>query len=176
MGPEGIHITISEHVSPKRPLTWTVIASHIKLLLITFANASTVESCKSDTAACSRMRDLTGGLGVMHQPRVRSSIPTRKPNLSGASAENDPECSSNVENILIAGEASSTAVSAAALARHRFRQTFNARILAFCVGAMLSSCTQSSSTSISPLITKTTQASIRREFRCNILYLLIVGP
>lgn len=134
MGPERIRITISEHVSLKRPLTWTVIASHIKLLFITFANASIVERCKSDTAACSRMRDLIGGLRVMHQPRVLSNIPARKPNLSDASAENDPECSSNVENILSAGVASSNAVSADALARHRFRQTFNARILAFCIG------------------------------------------
>lgn len=64
MGPEGIQIAISEHIASKRPLTWTVIASHINLLLITFANASTVMRCKSDTAACSRMRDLTGGLDV----------------------------------------------------------------------------------------------------------------
>jgi len=152
MGPEEIHITTSEHVGSKRRLTWTVIASHINLLFITFAKASTVVRCKSDTAACSRMRDLTGGLDVMHQPHASSSLPTRKPNLSGASAENDPECSSSVENILSAGVASSTAVPADALARHRFRQTFSARTLALCIGAMSSSCTQSSSTSISSLV------------------------
>lgn len=64
--PKQVHISVSEsegqsEVNP----TWTVIANHIKLLLITFANASTVERCKSDTAACNRMRDLTGGLHVM---------------------------------------------------------------------------------------------------------------
>jgi hypothetical protein len=66
MGPEGVHVTISKYVSSKRPLTWAVIANHIKLLFIAFANASTVERCKSDTAACSRMRDLTGALSVTH--------------------------------------------------------------------------------------------------------------
>lgn len=152
MDPGRIHIIISEYASLKRPLTWTVIASHIKLLFITLANALTVKRCKSDTAACSRMRAFTGGLSVIHQPHVPSNMPTRAPNLSGASAENDPECSSNVENILSAGVASSNAVSVGALARHRLRQTFNARILAFCIGAMSSSSTQSSSTSISSLM------------------------
>ena len=93
----------------------------------------------------------------------------KKPNLSGASAVKDPECSSSVENIFSAGVASSTAVSAVALARHRFRQTFNARILALCIDAMPSSCTQSSSRSISSLVAEASQVCISRESRCNIL-------
>lgn len=152
MGPEQTDITISEYISLKRLLTWTVMANHIKLLFITFANASTVERCKSDTAACSRMCDFTGGLGVQINLMSGATCPPET-NLFGASAENDPECSSNVENILSAGVASSTAVSADAFARHRFRQTFNARILAFCTGGRTSSATQSSSMSISSLIT-----------------------
>ena len=149
MGPEGMYMTISKYVSLTRTHTWAVIANHIKLLFITFANTSTVQRCKSDTAACSRMRDLTGALG---NASASCPSPVEISNLSGASAENDPECSSNVENIFSAGVASSTAVSADALARHRFRQTFNAKILALCIGAMSPSCTQSSSTSISSFI------------------------
>lgn len=42
--------------------TCTVIASEMKLALMTFANLSTTERCKRDIAACNRMRDLTFGL------------------------------------------------------------------------------------------------------------------